>query len=85
MGISLKCADVYCTCVYCILQDISTRLKQHITKKGWLYKGPDSSRQESSIISFTRVSVSACWLGVVGWGGVEEGEGCGGGVGMGLH
>ena len=27
---------------------------QHITKKGWLYKGPDSA-QEASIISFTRV------------------------------
>ena len=32
---------------------------QLIAKKGWLFKGPDSGH-ESSIMSFTRVSLCVC-------------------------
>ncbi len=52
---------VYPTCIFdtenLLLWQESALLKsknQHITKQGWLYKGPDSGH-ESSIISFTRV------------------------------
>jgi hypothetical protein len=48
----LSCALLF-VCLFS--QESAFRFKsQHITKQGWLYKGPDSAH-EASIISFTRV------------------------------